>query len=312
MEKNSKIYVAGHLGMVGSAILRNLQKAGYTNIITATRKEVDLIDQTQTNNFMFEHKPDYVFLAAAKVGGIYANSEYQADFIYENLMVESNVIMACHLFKVKKLLYLGSSCIYPRNCPQPIKEEYLLSGPLEETNKGYSIAKIAGIVMCQKFNSQYDTNYISLMPTNLYGPNDNYHLENSHVFPAMIRKFHEAKIRSDETITLWGTGSPYREFLHVDDLADASTYLMNNYDDGDIVNIGSGKDLSIRELAMLMKKVIGFEGDIIFDSSKPDGTPKKLLDVSKLESLGWTYSIEIEDGIRSTYKDFLDGNFRII
>jgi GDP-L-fucose synthase len=307
MNKNSKIYVAGHLGMVGSAILRKLKKEGYTNIITPTRKELDLINQTDVNVFFKKNKPEYVFLAAAKVGGIKANSDNQADFIYENLIVEANVIKACHDYGVKKLLYLGSSCIYPRECKQPIKEEYLLSGPLEKTNEGYSIAKIAGIMMCQKYNYQYGTNYISLMPTNLYGPNDNYHLENSHVFPALIRKFHEAKERGDKKITLWGTGSPFREFLHVDDLADASIFLMNNYNDSEIVNVGSGKDLSIKELAMLMKKVIGFEGDIEFDSTKPDGTPKKLLDVSKINKLGWKYYIEIEDGLRDTYKDFLNG-----
>lgn len=307
MNKNSKIYVAGHKGMVGSAILRKLKKEGYNNIITASREQLNLINQLDVNVFFESNRPEYVFLAAAKVGGIKANSENQADFIYENLIVECNVIKACHTYGVKKLLYLGSSCIYPRECKQPIKEEYLLSGPLEKTNDGYAIAKIAGIVMCQKYNQQYGTNYISLMPTNLYGTNDNYHLENSHVFPAMIRKFHEAKIRGDKTIKLWGTGNPFREFLHVDDLADASIFLMNNYNDSEIVNVGSGKDLSIKDLALTMKKVIGFEGDIEFDSSKPDGTPKKLLDVSKINNLGWKYSIELEDGLKSTYLDFLNG-----
>ena len=308
MKKNSKIFVAGHNGMVGSAIVRKLKTEGYKNIITATRKEYDLTNQMHANILIGNYLPDYIFLAAAKVGGIMANSTSPADFVYENLMVESNVIKAAQVFKVKKLVYLGSSCIYPRDCPQPIKEEYLLSGPLEKTNDGYAIAKIAGIVMCQKFNFQYGTNFISLMPTNLYGKNDNYHLENSHVFPAMIRKFHEAKVRGDKNITLWGTGSPYREFLHVDDLADASVFLMNNYNDSEIINVGSGKDLSIKDLALLMKKVIEFDGDILFDSSKPDGTPKKLLDVSKINNLGWKYSIEIEDGLRDSYKDFLKRN----
>lgn len=304
MNKDSKIYVAGHNGMVGSAIVRKLKNEGYTNIITATHNEVDLTNQVQTYIFFKNEKPEYVFLAAAKVGGILANSIYPADFAYENIMVESNVIKACQLFDVKKLLYLGSSCIYPRNCPQPIKEEYLLSGSLEKTNDGYAIAKIAGIIMCQKFNYQYGTNFISLMPTNLYGHGDNYHLENSHVFPAMIRKIHEAKI-SKNNVTLWGTGSPFREFLHVDDLADACLFLMNNYNSNEIINVGTGKDMTIKELAFLMKKIIGFEGDIMFDSSKPDGTPKKLLDVSKLNSLGWKYTIKIEDGIEKTYKDYL-------
>ncbi len=304
MELNSKIFVAGHNGMVGSAILRKLKNDGYTNIITASHQELDLTNQSRTYNFFKNEKLDYVFLAAAKVGGIVGNLTYPAEYIFNNLTIETNVINSCHKSDVKKLLFLGSSCIYPRECPQPIKEEYLLSGYLEKTNEPYAVAKIAGIRMCQAYNKQYNTNYISVMPTNLYGPKDNYHLENSHVFPAMIRKFHEAKMKN-ETITLWGTGSPYREFLHVDDLSDACVFLMNNYNDSEIVNIGSGKDLTIKELAFLMKKIIGFEGDLIFDSSKPDGTPRKLLDVSKLHSLGWKHTIELEEGIRETYKDYL-------
>jgi len=305
MELNSKIFVAGHNGMVGSAILRELLNQGYTNIITVSHKEVDLTNQKKTYNFFKNEKPEYVFLAAAKVGGIMANNLYPAEFIYQNLMVEANVINACYKFNIKKLLFLGSSCIYPKNCTQPIKEEYLLSGYLEETNDAYSIAKIAGIKMCQSYNKQYNTNYISVMPTNLYGINDSYHLENSHVFPALIRKIHEAKIRGDKYIILWGTGSPYREFLHVDDLADACIFLMENYNDSEIINVGSGTDLSIKELAFLMKKYIGFEGDIFFDSSKPDGTPKKLLDVSKIHSLGWFHTIELKEGIIETYKNYL-------
>lgn len=305
MELNSKIFVAGHNGMVGSAILRKLKSEGYTNIITASHKEVDLINQVAVLDFFNYHKPEYVFLSAAKVGGIMANNLYPAEFIYQNLMIECNVIEMCYKFNVKKLLFLGSSCIYPRESPQPIKEEYLLSSHLEKTNEAYSLAKIAGIIMCQSYNRQYGTKYISVMPTNLYGPNDSYHIENSHVFPALIRKIHEAKVRGDKSITLWGTGSPYREFLHVDDLANACIFLMKNYNDGEIVNVGSGKDLTIKELAFLMKKHIGFEGDILFDSTKPDGTPKKLLDVSKLHSLGWKHTIELEEGIRETYKDYL-------
>ena len=305
MELNSKIFVAGHNGMVGSAIVRKLKNEGYTNIITASHQELDLTNQSRTYNYFKNEKPDYVFLAAAKVGGIMANNLYPAEYIYQNLMIETNVINSCFNFDVKKLLLLGSSCIYPKECPQPIKEEYLLSGYLEQTNDAYSIAKIAGIKMCQSYNKQYNTNYISVMPTNLYGPNDSYHLENSHVFPAMIRKIHEAKVRGDKSITLWGTGSPYREFLHVYDLADACLFLMENYNQNEIINIGSGKDLTIKDLALLMKKIIEFEGEIYFDSSKPDGTPKKLLDVSKLHSLGWNHTIELEEGIKETYKNYL-------
>lgn len=300
MELNSKIYVAGHNGMVGSAIVRKLKKEGYKNIIQLSRN-VDLTVQKDVQDFFNYFKPEYVFLAAAKVGGIVANNMYPAEFINNNLLIQTNVIHNCHIYEVKKLLFLGSSCIYPRDCPQPIKEEYLMTGPLEKTNDAYATAKIAGIKMCQSYNKQYGSNFISLMPTNLYGPGDNYHIENSHVFPAMIRKFHEAKIRGDETITLWGTGSPYREFLHVDDCADAIYFLMQNYNEPEIVNVGTGRDLTIKELAFLMKKVIGFEGDIIFDTTKPDGTPKKLLDVSKINNLGWKSSIDVEDGLRMTY-----------
>lgn len=305
MEKNSKIYIAGHNGLVGSAIIRKLKKEGYNNILYATHKELDLTNQIDTFNFFEKNKPEYVFLAAAKVGGIIANSNTPADFIYENIMIEANVIRSCYLNNVKKLIFLGSSCIYPRNCPQPIKEEYLLTSELEKTNDGYAIAKIAGITMCKKYNYQFGTNYISVMPTNLYGQCDNYDLQNSHVLPAMIRKIHEAKERGDKNITLWGTGNPYREFLHVDDLADALLFLMNNYNGEDIINIGTGIDLKIKDLAQLIKNTVGFNGEILFDSSKPDGTPKKLLDVSKLREIGWKYSIDIEDGINMTYNDFL-------
>jgi GDP-L-fucose synthase len=306
MDKNSKIYVAGHGGMVGSAIVRKLRKEGYDNLILMTHSELDLTKQDEVKNFFNSYKPEYVFLAAAKVGGIVANNTYPAEFIYNNLNIQTNIIHNSYFNNVKKLLFLGSSCIYPRECSQPIKEEYFMTGSLEKTNDAYAIAKIAGIKMCQSYNKQYGTNYISIMPTNLYGKNDNYHLENSHVFPAMIRKFHEAKIRNDKEIILWGTGSPYREFLDVDDCADACVFLMKNYNNSDIINIGTGKDLTIRNLALSIKKIIGFEGDIIFDSSKPDGTSKKLLDVSKIHSLGWSHSIELEDGIKKTYEDFLE------
>ena len=307
MELKSKIFVAGHNGMVGSAIVRKLKQEGYQNIITASHKEVDLSNQAHSQTFIANNQPEYVFVAAAKVGGIIANSTYPADFIYENLMIQTNIIKWSHTFGVKKLLFLGSSCIYPRNCPQPIKEEYLMSGYLEKTNDAYATAKITGIKMCQSFNQQYGTNFISLMPTNLYGIGDNYHPENSHVFAAMIRKFHEAKIKKEDVI-LWGTGSPYREFLCVDDLADACLFLMKNYNSSDIINVGSGEDISIRDLAFLMKKVIGLEGELIFDSTKPDGTPKKLLDVSKIHSLGWYHKIDIENGLRETYAELLKNN----
>lgn len=308
MELKSKIYVAGHRGLVGSAIVRCLKEKGYVNLVFRTSKELNLLDQKATAGFFEQEKPEYIFLAAAKVGGIAANKTKKADFIYENLQVQNNVIFNAHKSGVKKLLFLGSSCIYPKLCPQPIKEEYLMTGLLEETNDAYAIAKIAGIKMCQSFNEQYETNFISVMPTNLYGPNDNFDLESSHVLPAMIRKFHEAKTNNQKEVTIWGTGNPKREFLHVDDLADACVYLMNNYDASEIVNIGSGEDLSIQELAELVKKVVGFEGEIVNDKTKPDGTPRKLLDVSKLNGLGWKHKTQLEDGITMTYNWFLENN----
>jgi len=304
MKKDSKIYVAGHRGLVGSAIMRKLQQEGYTNIITRTHKELDLTNQAQTQEFFEKEKPEYVFLAAAKVGGIHANNTYPADFAYINIMIESNVIKASYDYGVKKLLFLGSSCIYPKLCPQPIKEEYLLTGLLEKTNEAYAIAKIAGLKMCQYFNRQYGTNYISVMPTNLYGPNDNFDLETSHVLPALIRKFHEAKINNKPYVEVWGTGTPRREFLHVDDLADAVIYLMNNYDENEPLNIGTGKDITIKELAGLIKEIVGYEGEIKFDTTKPDGTPRKLLDVSRLHATGWKHKIELREGIKQTYEWF--------
>ena len=345
MEKNAKIYVAGHKGLVGSAILRALEKSGYNNCVVRSRQELDLTCQSSVERFFDEERPEYVFLAAAKVGGILANATYPADFIYQNLVIETNVIHAAYKYGAKKLLFLGSSCIYPRDCPQPMKEEYLLTGPLEPTNEPYAVAKIAGIKMCEAYDRQYGTKYISVMPTNLYGPNDNFDLETSHVLPALIRKFHLAKlamqkdwegIKKNEVIfgripddfkrslgldpkknlplensdkepevVLWGTGSPRREFLHVDDLADACIYLMDNYDGSEIVNIGVGKDITIRELAELIAKIVGYQGKIRFDTSKPDGTPRKLLDVSKLSSLGWQPTIGLEEGIKKTYGWFL-------
>jgi len=304
MNKDSKIYVAGHRGLVGSAIMRKLQQEGYTNIITRTHKELDLTSQAQTQEFFKKEKPEYVFLAAAKVGGIHANNTYPADFAYINIMIESNVIKASYDYGVKKLLFLGSSCIYPKLCPQPIKEEYLLTGLLEKTNEAYAIAKIAGLKMCQYFNRQYGTNYISVMPTNLYGPNDNFDLETSHVLPALIRKFHEAKIDNKPYVEVWGTGTPRREFLHVDDLADAVIYLMNNYDENEPLNIGTGKDITIKELAGLIKEIVGYEGEIKFDTTKPDGTPRKLLDVSRLHNAGWEHKITLREGIENTYEWF--------
>lgn len=303
MQKNSKIYVAGHRGMVGSAIVRLLEKKGYTNVITRTSKELDLRDQLQVRQFFQTEKPEFVILAAAKVGGIQANNIYRADFIYDNLIMEANVIHQAYETKVEKLLFLGSSCIYPKMAPQPLKEEYLLTGVLEATNEPYAIAKIAGIKLCEAYKDQYGCNFISAMPTNLYGPNDNYDLNNSHVLPALLRKFHEAKEAGADTVEVWGSGSPLREFLHVDDLAEACYYLIQNYNDKGIVNIGSGEDLSIKELATLIKEVVGFKGELKFDSSKPDGTPRKLMDVSKLEKLGWKYSIALKDGITSVYKE---------
>jgi GDP-L-fucose synthase len=305
MNKESKIYVAGHKGMVGSAIVRRLTELGYTNIITKSRKEVDLTNQFQVNQFFHFERPEYVFLSAAKVGGIKANDQYRADFIYENIIIQSNVIKASHNTGVKKLLFLGSSCIYPKLCPQPIKEEYLLTGLLEPTNDAYAIAKISGIKMCQDFNKQYGTNYISVMPTNLYGPNDNYDLNNSHVLPALIRKFHDAKVEGKEKVEIWGTGTPKREFLYVDDLADACLYLMTNYNGSEIVNIGTGEDITIKDLANLVKEVVGFEGDIYFNTEMPDGTPRKLLDVNRIKGLGWTYKTSLKEGIQKTYADYV-------
>lgn len=304
MEKNAKIYVAGHRGMVGSAIHKKLVKEGYSNIITRTSKELDLRDQLQVSLFFETEKPEYVFLAAAKVGGIIANNTYRADFLYENLAIQNNVIHNSFLTGVKKLMFLGSSCIYPKLAPQPLKEDYLLTGLLEATNEPYAIAKIAGIKMCEAYRSQYGTNFISVMPTNLYGYNDNYHPENSHVLPALIRKVHEAKAGAQSSVIVWGTGSPLREFLFSDDLADACFYIMQNYNEPGFLNIGTGKDLSIKDLALLIKKIIGFKGELIFDTSKPDGTPRKLMDVSKLHSLGWKHTTELEAGIHLAYEDF--------
>jgi len=301
MKKDAKIFIAGHRGLVGSAIVRNLQSQGYANLLLKTREELDLSDQTQTAAFFAREKPDYVFLAAAKVGGIMANKIAKADFIYDNLQIQNNIIYNSWKQGVKKLLFLGSSCVYPRDCPQPIKEEYLLSGYLEETNDAYALAKIAGIKMCQSFNSQYQTDFISVMPTNLYGRNDNFDLENSHVLPAMIRKFHDAGINGLNQVELWGTGEVRREFLCVDDLADACVFLMNNYDDSEIINIGVGQDLTIKELADKIKNIVGYSGTIKWDTAKPDGTPRKLLDITKLQTLGWRPKISLDEGLRATY-----------
>jgi len=294
--------------MVGSAILRRLQEAGYNNLVLRTSSELDLRNQQQVNEFFSTEAPEYVFLAAAKVGGILANNAYRADFIYENMMIQNNVIHASYVNNVKKLLFLGSSCIYPKMAPQPMKEEYLLTGLLEHTNEPYAIAKIAGIKMCDAYRAQYGCHFISVMPTNLYGPNDNYDLQNSHVLPALIRKFHEAKMNNQPSVTMWGTGKPKREFLHADDLADACYYLMQHYDEEGLVNIGTGEDLEIRELAMMIKDIVGFDGDIILDTTKPDGTPRKLLDVSKLHTLGWKHKIDLKDGLRMVYQEFASKN----
>ena len=304
MNKTSKIYVAGHRGLVGAAIARKLQLEGYTNLVLRTSKELDLRHQTDVEAFFRHEKPEFVFLAAAKVGGIFANNTYPADFIYDNLMIQTNIIHAAYVHGATKLLFLGSSCIYPRDCPQPMKEEYLLSGYLEPTNEPYAIAKIAGIKMCQSYNRQYGTNYISVMPTNLYGPGDNFDLQNSHVLPAMIRKFHEAKIQSNPSVEVWGTGKPRREFLYVDDLADACLFLMQNYAENEIVNIGVGSDITIKELAQLVKEVTGFHGELLFNAAMPDGTPRKLLDVSKLKACGWSAKTSLHDGIIKTYDWF--------
>lgn len=304
MNKDAKVYVAGHRGLVGSAIVRNLQDKGYTNIIGRTHKELDLTNQEAVRRFFQEEKPEYVFLAAAKVGGIHANNTYPADFIYDNLMIQNNVIKAAHDFKVKKLLFLGSTCIYPKMAPQPIREEYLLSGYLEETNEAYAVAKIAGLEMCKFFKRQYGDNFISCMPTNLYGPNDNFDLNNSHVMPALIRKFHEAKVNNAMQVEVWGTGKPLREFLYVDDMADACVYLMENYDGEGHVNIGTGEEVSIGELAKLVKEVVGFEGELVFNTDKPEGTPRKLTDVNRLHSLGWKHKVDLKNGVRFAYDWF--------
>ena len=299
-----KIYVAGHRGMVGSSIVRNLKSKGYTNIITRTSSELNLLRQKDVEDFFESEKPDYVFMAAAKVGGIHANNTYRGEFIYNNLMIESNVIHSSHLFGVKKLLFLGSSCIYPKMAPQPLKEEYLLTSSLEPTNEPYAISKIAGIKLCESYYRQYGDCFISAMPTNLYGPNDNYDLENSHVLPALIRKFHEAKTNNSPTVEVWGTGSVFREFLHVDDLSEACVHLMKTYSKNEIVNIGTGIDISIKDLTKIISRVVGYDGEIIWNTSKPDGTLRKLLDVSRINSLGWSYKIKLEDGIKSVYNEY--------
>jgi GDP-L-fucose synthase len=305
MKTEDCVYVAGHRGMVGSAIVRALQREGYTKIVTKTRAALDLLNQSAVADFFEHEKPEYVFLAAAKVGGIMANNTYRAAFLYENLQIESNIIHSAYLNRVKKLLFLGSSCIYPKMAPQPLKEEYLLSGYLEATNEPYAIAKIAGIKLCEAYRDQYGCNFISAMPTNMYGPNDNYHPENSHVLPALIRKFHEAKTANQNTVTVWGDGSPLREFLYADDLADALVFLMQHYNEKQFVNVGYGEDISIGELAQMVKETVGFQGDIEFDTSKPNGTPKKLMDSSRLFSLGWKPSVSLKEGIALAYQDFL-------
>lgn len=309
MNKSDKIYIAGHNGMVGSAIVRKLQAEGYSNIITASSRELDLRRQEAVEAFFAKNKPQYVFLCAAKVGGIAANNNYRADFIYDNLMIQTNIIHAAYLNEVIKLQFLGSSCIYPKLAEQPLKENYILTGKLEETNQPYAIAKISGIELCNAYRQQHNCNFISVMPTNLYGPNDNYDLETSHVLPALLRKFHEAKKYKKPSVTIWGTGSPRREFLHVDDLADACYYLMNSYDKEQLVNIGTGVDVRIKELVMQIKEVVGYEGELEYDLSKPDGTPRKLLDVSRLAELGWKYNISLSDGLRSVYANLSSEDF---
>lgn len=305
MNKDERIFVAGHKGMVGSAIIRSLEEKGYKSILTAARSQLDLLDQKAVESYMNEHRPDYIYLAAAKVGGIYANNTYRGQFIYENLMIEANIIHTAWKAGVKRLLFLGSSCIYPRDCPQPIKEDYLLTGPLEKTNEPYAIAKIAGIKLCDSYNRQYGTEYVSVMPTNLYGPNDNYDLNNSHVLPALIRKAHEAKVRGDSQFVVWGTGQPMREFLYVDDMADACVFLMESDVKGGLFNIGTGEDTTIRELAETVMDVVGFNGEIVFDVSKPDGTPRKLLDVDQMKQLGWSSKTTMREGISMSYADYL-------
>ena len=305
MDTQDRIYVAGHRGLVGAALLRALAARGYKNIVCATSKELDLRDQAAVRGFYDLHKPDYVFVAAAKVGGILANDSYPADFIYENLMIEANLIHEAYRHDVKKLLFLGSTCIYPKMAPQPLKEEYLLTGPLEPTNEWYAVAKIAGIKLCQAYRRQYGCRYICAMPTNLYGPGDNFDLQNSHVMPALIRKVHEAKTLNQSSVVVWGTGTPRREFMHVDDCVDACMFLMESYDNAGIVNVGVGEDITIHDLAVIVKNVVGFEGDIVFDSGKPDGTPRKLVDISRLKSLGWAPKVSLEQGVRSTYEWYL-------
>ncbi len=306
MEKDAKIYIAGHRGMVGSAMHRRLQQAGFTNFVLRTSKELDLRNQQAVTDFFEKEKPVYVFLAAAKVGGIVANNIYRADFLYDNLQIQNNIIYQSYKNGVKKLMFFGSSCIYPKAAPQPMKEEFLLSGVLEQTNEPYAIAKIAGIKLCESFRRQYGCNFISVMPTNLYGPNDNYHPENSHVLPSLIRKFHEAKAQNNPTVTIWGTGSPMREFLYADDLADACYHLMMNYDEELFVNVGYGEDLSIKDLALLVKKVIGYEGELVFDTTRPDGTARKLMDSTHLFATGWKPKVSLEAGIKLAYDDFLN------
>ena len=304
MEISDKIYVAGHNGMVGSAIVRKLKSQGFTNFLLKTSKELDLRNQENVFDFLQTNQPDYVFLAAAKVGGIVANNTYRADFLYENIQIQNNVIHGSFLAGVKKLMFLGSSCIYPKLAPQPLKEDYLLTGLLEPTNEPYAIAKIAGIKMCEAYHDQYGCNFISVMPTNLYGPNDNYDLQNSHVLPAMIRKFHEAKIEKKNKVELWGTGSPMREFLHADDLADECVFLMKDYNENSFINIGTGIEVSIKELAKIIKKLVEFEGEVVWNTEKPDGTPRKLMDVSKLHQLGWKHTVELEEGIKKVYSEY--------
>ncbi len=311
MDKHSRIYVAGHRGMVGSAIVRRLQQLGYTQLILRTRQELDLLDQAAVRQFFRIEQPEYVFVAAAKVGGILANNTYRAQFIYENLQIQNNIIHSAYESGVKKLLFLGSSCIYPKFAPQPMKEEHLLTGPLEPTNEPYAIAKIAGIKMCEAYWDQYGCRFISAMPTNLYGPNDNFDLETSHVLPALIRKFHEAKVHGKPYVEVWGTGKPRREFLHVDDLADACVFLMNHYEEKQFVNVGVGEDISIKELAELIRDIVGYSGELRWDTSKPDGTPRKLLDVSRMEALGWKAKISLEEGIRMTYEWFVNQELRL-
>lgn len=305
MKKNNRILVAGHTGLVGSALVRQLKSQGYTNLLLADINNLDMTDTNAVNNFFQKEKPEYVFLAAAKVGGIHANNTFPADFIYINIMIEANIIQACYKHKAEKLLFLGSSCIYPKFAPQPMKEEHLLTGILEPTNEPYAVAKIAGIIMCQSYNRQHKTNFISVMPTNLFGPGDNYHPENSHVLPALIRRFHEAKAENRDAVTVWGTGTPKREFLFSDDLADACLFLMNNYNDSEILNIGTGIEVTIKELAENVKEVTGFKGKIELDASKPDGTSRKLLDSTKLHDLGWRHKISLREGIAKAYEDFL-------